>query len=185
MSDPENDKPQLFELPKFPTAFGEKEQRRLEELEAQKRQMQEIFKTKFSPDAWKQVSLPERATRKLLADTNLVPFVKAITPWQWGWDFGFTPEQHRAEVDKVATEYKELARRERVTGMLPTVMESIRNLALSNESLITDIDQLKAIFKLDKLGFTDEEAGFVAQYARSLINAPPEALVSGEPWGIR
>ena len=47
-------------LPTFPTAWGEKEKQRLEALEEQRLRMEELYKTKFSPEAWEGTPAPER-----------------------------------------------------------------------------------------------------------------------------
>ena len=170
---------ELPALPAFPTLFGEEEAKRLEEIEEQRKRVEEVHRGKFTPEQWAKVPAPEKLVRRLLPPW-VTPVAKVLTPWEWGWEFGFTPEQAEKKRLELEEEYKELVRRERVTRVLPSVKNTLRALALTDADMVTDIGELRSIFKLDELGFTEEEAGYISSFAQRLIRATPEEIVSGE-----
>ena len=172
-------------LPEFPTQWGEKEEGRLQTLAEQKTQMEELYKTKFSPEAWKATPFPERAIRGLLPGTVFEPIIGALTPWQWGFDYGVTPKQAREKMQQAEEEYSELLRMQRVVTILPSIQNTLRALALTDITIITTREELDKYFKLSSIGFTEEEQAYVVEFARGLLATSKEDLVSGEPLGLK
>ena len=172
-------------LPTFPTTWGEEETKRLELLKEQKARMDELYKTKFAPEAWARVSVPERFVRGLLPGSVYEPIVRALTPWQFGFEYGVTPEQAKAKMLEAEAEVIELLRMQRVVTVLPSIQNTLRMLALTEATIVMTEEELNEYFKLSKLGFTEEEKGYVADFARSLLSISPEELVSGESIGLR
>lgn len=171
-------------LPAFPTTWSEEEEKRLKGLEEQKTHMEELFQTKFSPEAWAKVSAPERIFRGWLAETAFQQPIKAISPWKWGFDYGVTPEQARIKQIEVEAEYQELLRMQRVISTLPMIQKTLRALALSKQLKVTTKEELDKYFKLGQIGFTEEETSYVVEFARSLLQSTPEQLASGEDLGL-
>ena len=154
-----------FELPEFPTLFTPEDEARLRDIEEQRKQLEDIFQAKFTQAAWARVPFPEKAVRRLLPPW-VSPVAKLVTPPALGFGFGFTPEQAEKVRLELEEEYKELVRRERVTRVLPSIKNTLRALALTDEDMVTDIGELRSIFKLDELGFTEEEAGYISSFAQ-------------------
>jgi hypothetical protein len=142
--------------------------------------MEQIFKTKFSQEAWSNVSAPEKAARTTISGTFFEPIVKAVTPWQWGFDYGLTPELAQEERVKVETEYQELLRRQEVSRVAPMIQDTLRRMALTQEGSPTDKASLTSIFKLNELGFNEEDIAGITSYAQRVRLATPEQLASGE-----
>ena len=168
-----------FKLPDFPTLFTPEDTARLKDIEVQRQQLEDIFQAKFTPAQWAKVSLPEKVARRVLP-AWLSPAARLVTPPALGFGFGFTPEQAEKVRLELEEEYKELVRRERVTRVLPSIKNTLRALALTDEDMITDIGELRSIFKLDELGFSEEEAGYISSFAQRLIKATPEEIITGE-----
>lgn len=165
-------------FPTFPTQFSEEEQKRLTEIEEQKKKMLEVYQTKFAPAAWAEVSLPEKGLRNLLPSW-LSGVVGAATPWEWGWDFGFTPEQAQDELFKLEEEFKELTRQKKVTRLLADIQTDLMVAALSG-SPITDISQLLSNFPELRTDFTEDELSYITALAQNLLHATPEQILSGK-----
>jgi len=172
-------------LPEFPTQWGEGEQERLKTLKEQKTQMEELYKTKFAPEAWEATPFPERLFRGMLPGTVFEPIISKLTPWQWGFDYGVTPEQARERMQKAEDEYSELLRMQRVVTILPSIQNTLRALALANATIITTREELDKYFKLSRLGFTEEEQAYVVTFAQDLLGMSKEDLTSGEPLGLQ
>lgn len=170
-------------LPKFPTVFGEEEEKRLQEVEKQKTQMEEVYKTKFTPEAWAGMSKAEVGLRRGLAGTVFAPSL-TLAPWEWGFDYGLTPEEAQERLVETQSEYEELLRMQRVVTLLPSIQNSLRALALTPDKLVTTREDMNKYFKLGELGFTDEEQNYLVAFAQSLIHQSPEDIISGQIWGL-
>ena len=165
-------------FPKFPSLFTPKDAERLATLEAQRKEIEQVFQAKFTPGAWAKVPAVEKAVRGFLPPWT-APLVKVVTPADWGWDFGFTPEQAQEKRIEIEEDYKELVRKQRVNKLVPAITETLRTLALT-ENIITDAGQLREIFKLEELGFNEDEIGYISSFAQRLIGATKEEIASGE-----
>ena len=170
-------------LPPFPTLFTPEDEERLRKIEEQRRQLEKVFQTKFTPEAWAKLPLPERAMREFLPPW-LTPVAKVVTPEEFGVDFGFTPAQAQEKRLELEEEYKELLRKQRITRILPLVKETLRALAFTKD-VITDATELRSIFKLGEMGFSEDEIGYVTGLAQRLLTASPEELASGEVFEMK
>jgi len=174
----------LPKLPSFPTAFGETEEKRLQEVEKQKTQMEEVYKTKFTPEAWAAMSPAEKGLRQGLAGTVFAP-ATALAPWEWGFDYGLTPDEAQERLVTNEAEYQELLRMQRVVSLLPSIQNGLRALAVTPGKMITTREDLNKYFKLDQLGFTDDEQEYVVAFAQGLIHQSPEDIIAGQIWGLK
>ena len=170
-------------LPQFPTQWGEEEEKRLRDLQQQKSRMDELWTSKFYPEAWQQTPPVERGFRGLIHDTHFESVMRVLSPWRWGYDYGVTPESARERMITTEGEYNELIRQQSVVESLPLVMDTLRALALIGKPVFEKGDFNK-FFKLGELGYTDEEESYIIAFSKSLLMASEEDLISGDPWGI-
>lgn len=175
----------LTKLPEFPTPWGEEEEKRLSQLQQQKTRMEELWKTKFSPDAWSRTSPPEKAIRNIMAGQVFEPIARAVSPWQWGFDYGVIPGDFREQMFETEAQYQEMIRMQRVVSVLPSILNTLRALALTNATIVTTKEELDKYFKLTKIGFTDEETAYVVDFARNILRTNLEELASGESLGLK
>jgi hypothetical protein len=169
----------LFELPKFPTAFTTEDKKRMSELEQQRREMEKVYQAKFSKKAWEATSPAEKFVRSALP-SQLSGVAEFVTPWEVGaWDFGFTPEQFQENVMEVEEEYKELARRSKVTSVLPEIQSDIILSALEG-SPILDRSQLMSTFPELRFNFNEEEIDYLSRLSEAVLHADPEDILTGE-----
>lgn len=168
------------EFPKFPTQFTEEEASRLEKIKEQRKQMEQVYQSKFTQEAWSKVNPIEKAVRWWLPSFT-APLVKAVTPWQWGWEYGFTPEQAQEKRTDLEIEFKELAREEKVTRLLPVVLGSLEIAVLSGEPIESATDLVQRAFPSDmSQDFTDEEKEFISSYGRYILTVSKEDIISGK-----
>ena len=168
------------EFPRFPTEFTEDEAERLNQLEQQKSQMEQIYQQKFSEQAWAKVPAPEKFLRNLLP-TWTRPLVQALPGTAETWDWGYTPEQFRHEQQKVFEEYKELAREEKVTRLLPTILGSMELAYLSGEPITSPSEFVAKVFPSEiSQDFTEEEKQFITSYGYAMLRASKEDILSGK-----
>ena len=181
MSDGEEKNP--LALPTFPTTYGGKEQKRLEELQKQKTEMEQVYQQKFAPGAWAKAPVIEKAARGFVA--NLPWITKPlgwITPTSWGFDYGVTPEQAQRQMADMEIEYKELVRREKVTRVLPELEFNMIVAALSGQPLMTMAEILPEGFRGD---FTEDEKAYLVGLGERLVHASPEDIMSGAVLGFQ
>ena len=162
-------------LPIIPKIFNEEDTARLKELEALRTQMSQVYQTKFSPEAWAKVNPMEKLSREMLV--RFAPVIKPAIPWQWGWDYGLTPEQNQQYTIKVETEYKELVRKQKVDELTPAIQEGIKQLALVGTP-ITDSSTLNQTFKSIGLYFNEEEIANIVAYADAVSKMTKEDLLT-------
>jgi hypothetical protein len=174
----------VFKLPEFPTLFTPEDEARKQELEKQKQAMLGIYQQKFATNAPSAPSPPEAALRKFVQPTFLSKIARVLTPADWGYDYGMTPDEAQKRLNEVSTELQELNRKEQVTNLIEPIQNTLRMLALSGEA-VTSTDELNQLFKLDQLGFTDEEKAYLATYARSMLTVSSTTLAEGETVGLK
>ena len=167
-----------FHLPPFPTAFVEEDVKRLEELEVQRRAMQEAFNVKFSKEAWERTQPLERFARSIIPP-QAAGAIGAFPGTAETFEFGFTPEQFQESMQGVEEEYKEITRRQKVTGLLPNIQTGIVMAALRGDP-ITSTSDLMAIFPELRSDFIEEEVNYLARLSQVISRATPEQIISGE-----
>lgn len=165
-------------FPGFPTTFGEKETKRLKELEEQRRAIEEAYRVKFSKEAWARTPAPEKAVRAVTPPW-LAGAVRILPGEAPTLGYGFTPEQFQERAAEVETEYKELARRQKVTELLPNIQADLVVSSLAGEP-ITDTSDLLSTFPELRSDFTDEEINYLARLGQTLSRSTPEQILSGE-----
>ena len=168
----------LFKLPAFPTSFTEEDAKRLEQLEKQREIMEEAYKVKFSREAWGRAPGWEKAARQI-TPSWFTPAIRALPGVAETWEFGYTPEQFQKSMFEVEEEYKELARKQKITGLLPNIQTGIVIAALQGEP-ITDTSDLLSTFPELRADFTEEEINYLARLSQALSRATPEQIMSGE-----
>uniref|UniRef100_A0A6M3KKP8 Uncharacterized protein n=1 Tax=viral metagenome TaxID=1070528 RepID=A0A6M3KKP8_9ZZZZ len=166
-------------FPSFPTSYTKRDIERQVELAAQRRALEQAYKVKFSPQAWAGTPMAERAVRRVTPPW-LAGIVRTVTPGlEPTTEFGFTPGQWRESSDAIEQEYKELARKQKVTSLLPNIQADLMVSALAGEHY-TDISSLKEEFPELRSDFSDEELNYLARLGQALSWATPEQLLSGE-----
>ena len=163
-------------LPPFPTTWGKEEQSRLDVLEKQKAQMEQIYAQKFTPEAWAKVPAIERVVRGFVSGTAFERPIALFTPWRWGYDYGLTPEIAADRLIGVETEYKELLRKQTVLDQLPFIEKSLEYLALLGTP-VTDSTELKQRFQELNTNFNEDELAWVASYAQRLAQMSREDIL--------
>jgi len=170
-------------LPPFPTTWGEEEQSRLDVLEKQKAQMEQIYAQKFTPEAWAKVPAIERVVRGFVSGTAFERPIALFTPWRWGYDYGLTPEIAADRLIGVETEYKELLRKQTVLDQLPFIEKSLEYLALLGTP-VTDSTELKQRFQELNTNFNEDELAWVASYAQRLAQMSREDILKKVSTGL-
>lgn len=169
---------ELFKIPAFPTAFTSEDVTRLEELEEQRKAMEEAYKGKFSREAWAKVPGWEKAAREILPGW-ITPAIRAAPGIAETWEFGFTPEQFQKTMLGMEEEYKELVRRQKITALLPNIQTGIVIAALAGKPIL-DASDLMSTFPELQTDFTEEEINYLARLSQVLAKATPEEIASGE-----
>ncbi len=170
---------------KFPTLFGQKEQDRLKAVEQQNKEMVKLWQGEFSPQAWANTGVPEKAIRGAVEPGSFLNNIVRIAPPSWGFDWGTTPRTFIPQFEQNQAEYQDLLHRQQVTTLVPAIQDTLRLLAMDKTLFPTDKAALDEFFGLTKAGFTDEEIGWVAGYAQKVANTPIEQLISGETLGVQ
>ena len=165
-------------FPEFPTVFTAEDIKRLREIEERRKAVAEAYRGKFAEEAWARVPLAERAVRRVTPPW-LAPVTKLLPGVAETLEFGFTPEQFQEQVLEMEEEFKELTRRQKVTGLLPNIQADIMMAALAGET-ITDTSELLSMFPELGKDFTEEEIGYLARLGQALSTATPEQIMSGE-----
>jgi hypothetical protein len=174
--------PDITQLPKFPGLFSDTDLQRKTELEKQKKQMSQVYQTTFEPEVWKQKPFVETTLRDYLSKTPVAGgIVSAITPPEWGFDYGFTPEQNLVFQNQVEADYSELLRKEQVSNEYALIKKHMELRAYMG-SPITDLQDLQAQFK-ELSNFTIEEAKYVNDMMVRLAHASREDIASGAVTG--
>jgi len=165
-------------FPGFPTVFGDKEQKRMQDLQQQQTQMQQIYNQKFTSTAWQGVNPVEKAIRNIPIVRNLV---SAVTPWQSGWDYGFTPAQAQQKLNDTAGQYLELVRSQKVTNLLPDIEQNMLNAALAGKPMQKESDYLPSGLGSD---FNNADKVYLANMAAKVASASREQLLSGDIFNV-
>ncbi|MGW8177289.1 MAG: hypothetical protein ACWGQW_00610, partial [bacterium] len=168
------------EFPKFPTQFTEQEAARLKEIEEEKKKIEQVYQAKFTDEAWSKVNPVEKFARWALPEFTQ-GLVGAIAPDDWGWDYGYTPEQVQEYRTNLEVEYKELARQEKVTRLLPLVLGSLELAILTGEPIESGSELVARAFPADmNSDFNEEEKNFITAYGQALLTASKEDILSGK-----
>ncbi len=172
--------PDPIEFPKFPTLFTEQDRARLTELNKQKSALSEAYNQKFSADAWQASSAVERGIRRVS-----LPFMSNVADFfstegtQPGLEFALTPEQFNTKSSEFIQEFTELARKEKVTRLLPEIQTDILMLAFQGKP-ISSIEELTTLFPVLNNDFTDQEIGYLSRVTEAILNSSPEDILSGK-----
>ena len=165
-------------FPQFPTSFLPEDVERLRELADQRRAMEEAYRVKFAQSSWEALPIIERKVREF-AHPLLTSVIEALPGRAETLEFGFTPEQFQESLDEVEEEFKELTRKQKVTGLLPGIQSDIMIAALSREPIL-GISELLSTFPELRIDFSEEEVNYLARLSQVLSQATPEQIMSGE-----
>ncbi len=165
-------------FPKFPTQFLPEDAERIKQLKEQRRALEQAFKVKFSREAWSKISPVERAIRRVTPPW-LAPVVEAFPGRAETLEFGFTPEQFQEQSLEIEEEFKELARKQKVTNLLPSIQSDILMSALLGDPILNTSELMSAFPEL-RTDFNEEEINYLARISQALSRATPEQLLSGE-----
>lgn len=164
-------------LPVIPSLFTPEDAKRKVELEAQRKEFAKIYQNKFSPQAWQQTTEAEKGIRQAIGSDNVPSgVVRALTPDDWGFDYGSTPEEAQQFGINLEREIAELRRKERVSGMLETINNDMM-LAAQSGNPISVNDLLKRFPEIKNFNATEQQ--IVTDSAKILSGATQEEIDAG------
>lgn len=169
-----------FELPKFPTAYTEKDQEILGELKGERKELEKAYKQRLTPKAWEEVpewqKMPIEAIHDLTsAEESNWPFslFKNVLPTSM-----ITPEHARERLIEIEHEIYEIERRQIVANRLPVIQAEILYQKLIGNQVDdpTFLQSLEADLSKD---FTDEERRWIEVFAQSIAMSTTDSLLMG------